>query len=134
MKEELLMKLLEMLISSDESKEAPLPRAKSEGELGKSLIGKPVIIRCRGAGVHFGTLVGFSGTTVELGNSRRMWRWHSASENTLSGVSRCGINQEKSKIQGVIAETIILPEACEILPLTSEAAESIASASVYNEQ
>ena len=135
MKEDLLMKVLEMMLDSDSSPgEDKTLTPSNESNLGESLIGKPVIVRCRDAGVHFGTLVGFSGRAVEISDSRRMWRWHSASENTLSGVSRCGINQEKSKIQGVIAGSMILPEACEILPLTNQAAGSIISALVYNEQ
>ncbi len=99
-----------------------------------SLSGKPVIVRCRDAGVHFGYLGGYSGRVVELKNSRRMWKWWAASEHSLSGVARCGINQSKSKIAGEL-ETIILQDACEIIPMTDPGAiNSIQLAEVYNEQ
>jgi len=123
--ENLILKLIEMLMGES---------VESSSNLGSSLIGEPVIIRCRDAGVHFGYLVGYEGRVVELKNSRRMWRWHSASENTLSGVARCGINQSKSKIQGKINGSIILNEACEILPCTDVACHSIRDAEVYNVQ
>lgn len=126
-KENLILKLIEMLMGEN-------TESATSSNLGCSLVGKPVIIRCRDAGVHFGYLVGYEGRVVELKDSRRMWRWHSASENTLSGVARCGINQSKSKIQGIISGSIILNEACEILPCTDDSATSIASAEVYNEQ
>ena len=106
MKEELLLKLVEMLLEA----EAGTTTEKC------SLKGKAVIVRCRDAGVHFGYLVGYEGRVVELRNSRRMWKWWAASEHSLSGVARCGINQSKSKIAGEL-ESIILQDACEIIPM-----------------
>ena len=97
------------------------------------LTGHGVIIRCRDAGVHYGKLVGYSGRKVELKNARRMWEWWSASENTLSGVARHGINKFKSKIQGPL-ESIILLEACEIIPISGDAERSLINAEIYNEQ
>ena len=122
MKEDLLIKLIEMLVSggSDQTKDS-------------DLIGKGVIVRCRDAGVHYGELIGYSGRTVELKNSRRMWRWWAASEHTLSGVVRHGIKQSESKIAGPI-DKIILQDACEIIPISGTPEESIKTAEIYNEQ
>ena len=126
-KEDLALKLIAMLLGSDTDKQESPVKQES------SLAGQGVIVRCRDAGVHYGKLVGYQGRTVELKDSRRMWHWHSASENTLSGVARCGINQEKSKIQGSLT-SIILQDACEIIPISGDAEQSILSAEIYNEQ
>ena len=93
-----------------------------------------VIVRSRDAGVHFGVLVDYNAATREavLNNSRRMWRWWSASENSLSGVARRGINPSKSKICGAIPGNTIISGYCEIIPTSKP--ESILNAEVYNEQ
>lgn len=128
MNKEQKLALIELLLS-----DCDLTAKSKESTTECSLAGHGVIVRCRDAGVHYGKLIGYSGRTVELRDSRRMWRWHSASENTLSGVARCGINQAKSKIQGVLP-TITLLDACEIIPVSGDAEKSIVEASVYNEQ
>lgn len=47
-----------------------------------------VIVRCRNAGVHAGTLVSRENGVVTLHNSRRLWRWWS--KFTLSGLATEG--------------------------------------------
>lgn len=110
---------------------ALLKSTSQEGQC--DLIGDWVIVRSHSSGVHFGRLKSKKGNEVTLKDSRRMWRWWSASENSLSGVARHGINREKSKICGPL-KTIVLPEVCEIIPVGEECRDSIFGAPIYNEQ
>lgn len=96
----------------------------------KLLIGERVIIRCRDAGVHYGTLVSYEGREVALKNSRRMWYWKAAKGHTLSGCADHGLHRD-SKITASI-KTIVLPEACEIIECTHTAIRSIDDAPEYN--
>ena len=122
MKHELILKLIEMIVNSDESK-------ASEPFKQKQLIGEWVIVRCRDAGVHFGKLVDYEGREVILSNSRRMWYWRAAKGHTLSGCAVHGITEE-SKIAAEI-KTIVLPEACEIISCEHPAIESIGGSNEY---
>lgn len=95
------------------------------------LIGTHVIIRATQAGVHAGILVAHDGgQVVRLTNSRRLWRWWAASGISLSGVARAGLKQDKSKIEGPVADQVIL-DACEIIPTTEAAQASIEGAPIY---
>lgn len=90
------------------------------------LVGERVIVRCRNAGVHFGTLVEVQGQTATLTSARRLWRyWSGGGEHTLSGVARHGLaDRQEVKIAGPV-DTIILPEACEIMSMSAEAASNV---------
>lgn len=86
-----------------------------------------VIVRCRNAGVHAGTLVSRDEHTVELANSRRLWRWWS--KFTLSGLATDG--PLESKI-GEQRYACVLPklqltcsDVCEIIPCTERAKKAI---------
>lgn len=124
MKQELLLKLIEMLVSSDSELESKsnLPQ--------KPLIGEWVIVRCRDAGVHFGKLKDYEGREVVLEQSRRMWCWFAANGHTLSGCAVHGIKQDKSKIAAAV-KTIVLPEACEIISCDQKAIDSIGGCDEY---
>ena len=78
--------------------------------------GKEVIVRCRDAGVHIGELVEGSvkGRSLELRNARRLWKW--AGALTLNEVSQNGVDRKNSMICKPVP-TIILLEACEIIPI-----------------
>ena len=102
----------------------------ASGEEPSTLVGKPVIVRCRGAGVHYGHLVTYSGTEVTLSKSRRMWYWKAAKGHTLSGCAIHGISSE-SKIAGEL-ESIVLLDACEIIPCTVAAQKLIGGSDEYN--
>lgn len=102
---------------------------KAPESTGKQLIGEKVIIRCRDAGVHFGELVNYEGREVTLKNSRRMWYWKASKGHTLSGCAIHGVTSD-CKIAGEV-KTIVLPEACEIISCTDEAAKSISDADEY---
>jgi hypothetical protein len=97
----------------------------------KALIGEYVIVRCRDAGVHAGTLIDYEGRTVILKNSRRLWYWVCANNQiSLSGVASEGVVEKESKIPAVVG-TLILSDACEILETTPQCQESIERAPVY---
>ncbi len=94
-------------------------------------IGKTVLIRSRDSGVHFGELLSESDNSVVLKNSRRMDRFYiSGNEDSLSGVARNGIISEKGRISGELP-LIQINNHCEIIPISGEAATSIACAPVF---
>ena len=131
MKEEILLKLIEKLLESEKE-----PTLKSDGnpQNDHELKGKMVIVRARDAGVHFGELVSVSGRTVVLNKARRMYRWWSAKEMTLSAVAEHGLNLEKDlKICCEIDNHNIL-DACEVMPCSSACIDSFSKVDNYNEQ
>lgn len=79
-------------------------------------LNKKVLVRCYGAGIHFGTLLEKEGKELRLGNARRLWSWVGAL--SISEVATKGVDISKSKISEPVEE-IILPEHIELLPLTS---------------
>jgi hypothetical protein len=129
MNSELLTLLVKELSKSDSNNTENTQSPK------KYHIGEPVIVRCRDAGVHCGILVDYYDRTAILNDSRRLWRWWSASEHTLSGVARHGIKQSESCVAGPLQTYHTLTETCEIIPFSNEEAyQSIKEAPVYNEQ
>lgn len=128
-KESLILKLLEMLISSDD-------KHQSSSSAGcHRLKGEYVIIRSRDSGCHFGVLDSVNGRHVVLNKSRRMYRWWAKKEMTLTAVAKFGLNTSKSelRIQSEIDGQEIL-DACEILPCSDECVESFKLVEPYNEQ
>ena len=89
--------------------------------------GRPVIVRARDAGVHFGKLVAYDGRTVWLEDSRRLWSWTANQGVALSGVAQYGIKADKSKIDTLVPSIVIL-DACEIIDASPDAAKSILEA------
>lgn len=85
--------------------------------LQSTLIGRKVIVRCRDAGVHIGTLAAKSGQEVHLKDSHRLWLWRGAF--TLSQVAETGV-KKGSRIGAPIPD-LELTEACEVFPITDEA-------------
>lgn len=96
----------------------------------KHMIGKKVIVRCRDAGVHFGTLVSYEGREAFLTDSRRLWQWFAAKGHSLSGVALHGLKHSESKVAGCLPE-LLLTETCEIILCTPQAAKSIEGAAEY---
>jgi len=88
---------------------------------------RPVIVRARDAGVHFGKLVAYDGRTVWLEDSRRLWSWTANQGVALSGVAQYGIKADKSKIDTLVPSIVIL-DACEIIDASPDAAKSILEA------
>ncbi len=91
------------------------------------LIGQYVIIRSRDSGVHAGTLASAKDRTVRLTGARRLWYWKAAKGHTLSGVALHGLDTAGSKIAGELGEVVVL-DACEIIPTTAAARQSILGA------
>ena len=115
----LIEKLLTMLVEGESPEISPTLESTKCG-----LEGEYVIVRCRDAGVHAGTLVSLDGRTATLKDSRRLWYWKVANnKHSLSGVAKYGIASD-SKIPASVG-TVILPEACEVLSTTDKCAASI---------
>ena len=92
----------------------------------KKLIGKPVIIRARDAGVHFGTLESVDGQVVMLSDARRLWRFWCAESISLTGVALHGLaDREEVQICGTI-DLMAIRGWCEIIPVAKKAAKNIA--------
>ena len=98
----------------------------AESGLNSFAIGQEVIICTYSAGVWFGRLKEKSGNEVILAEARRMWRWWAKDSISLSGVALHGINQEKSRIAGVVESVWLQP--IEIIPVSGKVAESIRTA------
>lgn len=90
-------------------------------------IGRHVIARCVGAGVHAGVLSAIQGDSVILANARRLWRWHAKDGVALSGVAIHGIVAENSVVDTMVPE-IALMGVVELIPTTEAARESIDAA------
>ena len=88
-------------------------------------IGRYVICRCSAAGVHAGVLVGVSGDTAILRDSRRLWQWQARDGVALSGVAQHGL--AGGKIDTANPE-IYLTGVCEIIPCSAKAREDIENA------
>ncbi len=95
-----------------------------------------VIVRCRNAGVHAGVLVSRDNNTLELANSRRLWRWWS--KFTLSGLAMTGVLKGK---EGECKFACILPkiqltceDVCEVIHCTEEAKISLLSIPDYENE
>ncbi len=90
--------------------------------------GEYCIVRARDAGVHAGEYVSHSGREVALKNSRRLWYWKANDSVSLSGVADAGVSSQ-SRIAPTVAR-IVIGDACEIIPCTKAAKDSIVSAPV----
>lgn len=90
------------------------------------MIGRHVIARCSGAGVHAGVLAAAHGDggSVILTNARRLWRWRAKDGVALSGVAMHGIVPGDSIIDTSVPE-IALVGVVELIPTTPEARRSI---------
>ena len=125
-KENLILKLIEMLMGEQVEKETAVFEHK--------LKGKPVIIRARDAGVHFGYLEHFKDRVVTLKRSRRMWRWWAAKQMTLSAVAEFGLNHDKDLRINNELPLIIINDACEIIPCSDVCVKSIEKVEPYDGQ
>lgn len=109
---------------------API-EVESPNDFKESLIGTPVIARCKQAGVHFGTLVNYEGQEALLINVRRLWYWKCIKGHTLNAVANYGLHSD-SKIPAPVSR-IVLTDCYELIPVTPQAAESISSIEAHNE-
>ena len=86
---------------------------------------RPVIVRSRDAGVQFGYLDRYDGSTVYLRNARQMWSWTAASGGTLLDCAMHGV--KAGKFSGV-ADAVIVIGACAIIDCADGAVKSLESA------
>lgn len=128
MKEELLVKLVSMLIDSSNSDSENRELEQHQD------VGKHVIIRSGQSGVHFGILESKKGDEVILKNSRRCWRWWAKKGISLSALAVHGLDLTKDEIR--ITEEldhITVIGVCEIIPAQSACIRSFSEASVYEQ-
>jgi len=121
MKEQLLIKVLEMLVSSESgAKIEPCSNAAPVHSLDNIHVGEYVLIRTYSAGVHFGRLIQRQGKEALLDEARRIWDWEGAF--TLSKVATSGIGNGKlsTRVDGFIATEVI-----EVLPLSGKSKENL---------
>lgn len=92
--------------------------------MNNGMVGKFVIVRCRDAGVHAGTLEANNEREAVLLNSRRLWYWKPAHQKKfLSGVAVAGL--DRSSKLGTPLPRLHLTETCEIIECSNAAAASI---------
>jgi len=93
-------------------------------------IGQRVIVRSADSGVHHGTLHAVDGTTVQLKDSRRLWRWKIAGQGvSLSEVAILGIDHGGSTISIPLPDLIVMG-VCEIIPTHGVASATIDGAAI----
>lgn len=95
-----------------------------------NFIGKKVIIRSKGAGVFFGTLVRRDGRECELKDARRIWKWDGAA--SLSELAAAGTAKPRDCRFPAPVESIEVFNLLEVIPCTEQAAASIESVPVWS--
>lgn len=120
MKEQMLMKVLEMLLSSADKVEGEIIPPEPVRELEQMHVGEYVLIRTYSAGIHFGKMVKREGQEVLLNEARRIWSWNGAF--TLSKVAADGVGGGKFsvKIDGFLATQVI-----EVMPLSERSKNNL---------
>lgn len=86
---------------------------------------RPVIVRSRDAGVQFGYLDHFEGSTVYLKNARQMWSWTAAEGGTLLDCATHGVKAGKFS---TVAPAVIVIGACAIIDCTDKAVKTLEAA------
>jgi len=128
-KESLLIKVLEMLLNSDDKTET-MKFSGDRKKLTDRLIGEYVICRSRNEGINAGYLVDADETGCVLSEARRLW--YHESENNASwyeGVALYGL-KSSSKISAKVAEKSII-EDYSLTLCTIDAKKSIEEYEAY---
>ena len=123
-KENLLMKLVEMLLNSEGNESAQVDQKTNT--IDSMLIGKKVIVRTYSAGAWFGTLKEKSGAEVILSDARRLWKFKAVDGICLSAVAQNGIDPENSRISK--SNPVQWLTAIEIIPCSQTAIKTIEGA------
>ena len=126
MKNELILKLLQMLVSDNNQEKQTIQENKTAST---SLLGEYVIIRTYSAGVWAGFLKEKVKNEVYLTEARRLYYWSNIEGISLSGISLNGLKKETSKICAPVP--IVWLEAIEIIPCSKLAQQSIISQPIY---
>lgn len=93
------------------------------------MIGKYVIVRGASSGVFAGTLESQDGREVVLRNVRRLWRWDGATE--CLQIATEGVKNPSNCRFTLVADSIKLLDAIEVIPATAEAEENIKAVPVW---
>lgn len=120
MKEQLLMKVLEMLLNSDSENAEEATQPESKKTLYQMHVGEYVLIRTYSAGVHFGKLIKREGKEALLDEARRIWSWDGAF--TLSKIVSDGVGSAKisTRVNGFLTTEVI-----EVIPLTEKSKNNL---------
>ena len=87
--------------------------------------GRAVIVRSKDAGVQFGYLDRYEGSTVYLTKARQMWSWTAAEGGTLLDCATHGVKGGKFS---AAADAVIVIGACAIIDCTDKAVKTLESA------
>lgn len=87
--------------------------------------GRKVIVRSRDAGVQYGELFGYEGSTVHLKNARQMWSWTASEGGTLLDCATHGVKAGKFS---TVAQAVTVIGACAIIDVADKAVASLESA------
>ena len=126
MNNQLILNLLEMLVSNNKQEKQTIQENKTAST---SLLGEYVIIRTYSAGVWAGFLKEKVKNEVYLTEARRLYRWSNIEGISLSGISLNGLKKETSKICAPVP--MVWLEAIEIIPCSKLAQQSIISQPIY---
>jgi hypothetical protein len=107
MREDLVLKLIEMLIGSDRSDD----KGGKSGRLAESVVGKFVICRSRNEGINAGTVVEMDETGVVLSGVRRIWYYKpkDVSVSWYEGVAVSGLSDD-SKVSCTSEMKVIIED------------------------
>jgi len=83
---------------------------------------RPVIVRSRDAGVQYGYLLGYEGSTVHLRDARQMWSWTAAEGGTLLDCATHGVKAGKFS---ATASRVTVLSACAIIDVSAKALPSL---------
>ena len=126
MKNELILKLLETLVSDNNQEKQTIQENKTAST---SLLGEYVIIRTYSAGVWAGFLKEKVKNEVYLTDARRLYYWSNIEGISLSGISLNGLKKKASKLCAPVP--MVWLEAIEIIPCSKHAQESIINQPIY---
>ena len=90
-------------------------RADSVQQMPK--LGNRVLVRCRNAGVHVGTIKSRDANVLVLEQANRIWRWRGAHD--LNDVAMNGVNRkEYTRISVMVPQvTLTCSDVCEVIPV-----------------
>lgn len=86
---------------------------------------RAVIVRSRDAGVQFGYLDSYEGSTVHLRNARQMWSWTAAEGGTLLDCATHGVKSGKFS---ATCPAVTVIGACAIIYCTDRAVQTLEAA------
>lgn len=119
MKQDTIVKLIEMLLNGAEHEQEQKAVEKKEPKPSDFFIGRRCLIRTYSAGVHIGKVEEINEMEVRLSGALRLWQWKDGGLS-LSAVANNGINGGRLNYTG----EVLLTNAIEIIPTTKEAEQT----------